>query len=110
MTAWRSKLTSVRDQNIGYVHHPPATEVRANSSSPLKWTGKSLVHFSGLELLAWGLIPRWLRTELAMTEWRSKLTSVRDRNIGYVHHPPATEVRANSSSPLKWTGKSLVHL
>jgi hypothetical protein len=39
-------------------------KVRANSSSPLKWTKDLPVHFSGLELLAWGLIPRWCRAEL----------------------------------------------
>jgi hypothetical protein len=53
----RLSIKSVRAKNIGYVHDPPATErridlevssrlcasrqVRANSSSPLKWTKES---------------------------------------------------------------------
>jgi hypothetical protein len=87
--SWRMYLNVSRQwvKVVCSVHYPPATErridrevssrlcasrqVRANSSSPLKWTGRFLVHFSGLELLAWGFIPRWSRAKLGMTAWRS---------------------------------------
>ncbi|WP_295621007.1 hypothetical protein [Chamaesiphon sp. GL140_3_metabinner_50] len=38
----------VRVKDISFVHHPPATEVRANYESPLKWTSDA--RFGGVEL------------------------------------------------------------